>query len=297
MIIGDLNTRVVAAQLSLLFNIEAIFKRKGRRVTAFERVEELLFDPTVYGASERYYPLLHSSSFRQIVRTVANRRRPMTAGDVHLECRNINAEKICKILGKAVDFGLLTQRGDRYIPSKPVGFGPTFEWYVAEVCVNELSSIAYWGVKVKQTTGDYDVVVIRDNQVGYIECKSGKLSNITENDIANFLERERALAPQFSVYLVDGISRERLPYLVGFALQQRLYYKFGIPGIMNTEVSLEAEDYKNFIRLVPINSFFVATTRRSVAATLKEVFEFLTLVYDRSLPIENIAMKDQFGKA
>jgi hypothetical protein len=163
--------------------------------------------------------------------------------------------------------------------------------------VNELSSIAYWGVKVKQTTGDYDVVVIRDNQVGYIECKSGKLSNITENDIANFLERERALAPQFSVYLVDGISRERLPYLVGFALQQRLYYKFGIPGIMNTEVSLEAEDYKNFIRLVPINSFFVATTRRSVAATLKEVFEFLTLVYDRSLPIENIAMKDQFGKA
>jgi len=62
-------------------------------------------------------------------------------------------------------------------------------------------------------------------------------------------------------------------------------------------VSLEAEDYKNFIRLVPINSFFVATTRRSVAATLKEVFEFLTLVYDRSLPIENIAMKDQFGKA
>jgi len=270
MIIDDLDTSVATAQLRLLFDIEAIFKRRGRRVTAFENVEEVLFDPTVYGASEKYYPLFHSSSFRQIVRTVANRQLPVTANDVLLEFHDLDADKVSKVLEKAVEFGLLVQQGDRYLPSKPVGFGSTFEWYVAAVCMQELSSIAYWGVKVEQMTGDYDVVVIRGNQIGYIECKSGKFSNITQNDISNFLHRERALAPQFSIYLVDGISRENLPVLGRFALEQKLSYKFGIPGVMDTDVSLEAEEYKNFVRLIPINSFFVAT-RESLASTLREV--------------------------
>lgn len=296
MIIDDLDTSVAAAQLRLLFDIEAIFKRRGRRVTAFENVEEVLFDPTVYGATEKYYPLFHSSSFRQIVRAVANRQLPVTANDILLECRDLDADKVSKVLENAVEFGLLVQQGDRYLPSKPVGFGSTFEWYVAAVCMQELSSIAYWGVKVEQMTGDYDVVVIRGNQIGYIECKSGKFSNITQKDIANFLHRERVLAPQFSVYLVDGISRENLTVLGRFALEQKLNYKFGIPGVMHTDVSLEAEEYKNFVRLIPINSFFVAT-RESLASTLREVYEFLTLVYDRSLPTENIAMKDKFRQA
>jgi hypothetical protein len=141
--------------------------------------------------------------------------------------------------------------------------------------------------------GDYDVVIVRGNQIGYIECKSGKFSNITQTDIANFLYRERVLAPQFSVYLVDGISRENLSVLERFALEQKINYRVGIPGVMNTELSLEAEEYKNFFRLIPINSFFV-TTKEPVASTLREVYEFLTLVYDRSLPTENLAMKDKF---
>ena len=62
---------------------------------------------------------------------------------------------------------------------------------------------------------------------------------------------------------------------------------------MNTGVSLRAEEYKNFIRLTPINSFFVAP-RESLASSLREIYEFITLVYDRTLPTENMAMKDNF---
>jgi hypothetical protein len=295
-IIGDLDTRVAAAQLSLLFDIEAIFKRRGRRVISFERVEDLLFDPTVYGNSEKYYPLFHSSSFRQIVRTVANKQRPVTANQVLTECHDFDRDKVSETLEKAVEFGLLVQQGDSYIPSNSVGFGSTFEWYIAAICIEELSSIAYWGVNVEQMTGDYDVIVVRGNQIGYIECKSGKFSNITQNDIASFLHRELVLAPKFSIYLVDGISRENLSVLSRFALEQKLNYKFGIPGVMDTDVSLVAEEYKNFVRLIPINSFFVAP-RESLASTLREVYEFLTLVYDRSLPTENMAMKDKFKQA
>lgn len=66
MIIGELNTELAAAQLRLLFDIAAIFKRRGRLVSGYEEVSQLLFDPTPYDAFERYYPLFHSSAFRRV---------------------------------------------------------------------------------------------------------------------------------------------------------------------------------------------------------------------------------------
>ena len=293
MIIGDLDTRVAAGQLRLLFDIEAIFKRRGRRVAAFEDPNELLFDSTLYDAFEKYYPVFHSSAFRRIVRSVANSQGALSIDEIRSECPDLKIEKIDDVLERAIQLELLVSRDAKYLPSRSVGFGPTFEWYVAAVCIEELSSIAYWGVKVENLTGDYDVVLIRENQVGYIECKSGKLSNIDRSDIKNFLERERILAPQFSIYLVDGISRQSLATLVGFALEQKLEYEFQMPGVMYTSVSLEAEDYINFVRLIPINSFFV-TARSSLASTLREIYEFLTLVCDRALPTENMASKARF---
>lgn len=293
MIIEDLDTRVAAAQLRLLFDIKAIFKRRGRRVATFENPDELLFDPTPYDAFEKYYPVFHSASFRRIVRVVANSGKGLTIEETKSECSDLTDERIKDVLDRAIQLQLLVVRDKKYFPSKTIGFGSTFEWYIAGVCVQELASVAYWGVKVENLTGDYDVVIIREGQIGYIECKSGKLSNIGRKDLENFLERERVLAPQFSIYLVDGISRGNLRVLVDFALEQKLKYGFEIPGIMNTHVSLEAEDYRNFVRLIPINSFFVSV-KDSVSSALREIYEFLTLVCNRALPTENMAAKVNF---
>lgn len=183
--------------------------------------------------------------------------------------------------------------GGAYGPSKPVGFGPTFEWYVAAVCSETLASIAYWGVHVEGLDGDYDVVVVRDTQVGYIECKCGNVGNITRDDIASYLRRERLLAPQFSVYLVDGASLERVDTLVAYALEQSGEYALEMPGIMTTEVTLSAERYRDFVRLVPINAFFVGA-QRPISSILRQVYEFLTLVCDRHVQTENRAAKSQF---
>ncbi len=295
MIIDDLNTGVVAAQLNLLFGIESIFKRRGRLVSASEDIGQLLFDPTPYDAFERYYPMFHSSAFRRVVGLVANSQKAISLEEIVTKCSDLKTERIKEILDKAVTSGLLHSEGVSYLPSNRIGFGPTFEWYVAAVCQEELASIAYWGVKVEKLIGDYDVVLVRENQVGYIECKSGRLSNITRKDVENFLERERVLSPQFSIYLVDGVSRESLNTLVNFSLEQRREYEYEMIGVMNTSVSLEAEEYANFVRLVPINAFFLATTN-SVITALREVYEFLTLVCDRGLPTENIAAKEKFRR-
>lgn len=293
MIIGDFDTRDAAAQLWLLFDIEAIFKRRGRKVASYENLNELLFDPTPIDAFEKYYPVFHSSSFRRVLSLIANSKNGLTFESIQADCSNLHDSQITIILNKAVELGLLHFHSSKYIPSNALGFGPTFEWYVAMVCIEELSSWAYWGVKVENLTGDYDVVLIRENQIGYIECKSGRLSNITKSHIKNYLIRERVLAPQFSVYLVDGISRDSLNTIVSYALEQKLEYEFEMPGVMNTKVSLEAEEYKNFVRLIPINSFFVSA-QGSIASSLREIYEFLTLVCDRSLPTENMAAKDKF---
>ena len=116
---------------------------------------------------------------------------------------------------------------------------------------------------------------------------------LTENEVKNFLIRERILAPQFSIFLVDGISPENLKLLADYALKEASYYDFGIPGVMESNILLEIENHKNFFRLIPINSFFVSI-QRSVASSLREIYEFLTTVCDRNLPMENISEKRKY---
>jgi hypothetical protein len=293
MIIGNFDTRIAEAQLRLLFHIESIFNRRGRKVATFENPNELLFDPSPIDAFDKYYSAFNSSSFRRIIGLIANNREGLTIDKIKDSCSDLKEDKIAEVLEKAAALEIINSRNQVYTSTRPVNFGTTFEWYVCAVCVNELSSIAYWGVNVENLTGDYDVILVRENQIGYIECKSGRLGNIDKNDIKYFLERERVLAPQFSIYLVDGISRDSLKTLVDYALEQKLEYSFEIPSVMDTTISLETEDYKNFVRLIPINSFFVSV-RQSLTSTLKEIYEFLTLVCDRTLPTENMAAKGKF---
>ncbi len=143
MIIEDLDTRVAAAQLRLLFDIKAIFKRRGRRVATFENPDELLFDPTPYDAFEKYYPVFHSASFRRIVRVVANSGKGLTIEETKSECSDLADEQIKDVLDRAIQLQLLVLKDEKYFPSKTIGFGPTFEWYIAGVCIQELASVAY----------------------------------------------------------------------------------------------------------------------------------------------------------
>ena len=222
MILGDLDTGVAAAQLNLIFSIKAIFKRRGRKVASYERLDELLFDPTPLHAGKKYYTALDSSSFRRIISTIANNNTKLRLNDIKSKCSGISDDKINEHLETAMELELISKDEDKFQPSRQVTFGATFEWYVACLCIQELSSFAYWGVKVEGLTGDYDVVLIRENQIGYIECKSGNFSNISSDDIKSFLERERILTPHFSIYIVDNISRGNISRLAEYALEQKL---------------------------------------------------------------------------
>ena len=295
MIIGTFDTRKAESQLDLLFNIEAIFKRRALKITALEKVEKLLFDydPRNWQNNVKFYEAFKSTSFRRVVSQVANSENTLSSEEIQSDNTSLTLEQVKGYLDKANELGLIESDGENFKRKNSMGFGSTLEWYVAAICCDELASIAYWGVEVEGLQGDYDVVLVRENQVGYIECKSGNCSNITKEEILNFLERERKLSPRFSIFLVDGVSREMLPSLVEHALSYTKNYEFEIPGSMTFEPGIETEDYKNFIRLNPINSFFVSV-EDSIDKSLREVYRFLTVVRDRTLSLENKAAKDTF---
>jgi hypothetical protein len=167
---------------------------------------------------------------------------------------------------------------------------------VAAVCANDLGSVAYWGVEIGDLPSDYDVIVVRDTQVGYIECKSGRFSSITCDDVASFLERERLLAPQFSVFLADGMSADSAEKLARRALEGSQEYDLEMPGMMGQSGTLGAEYYEDFVRVIPINAFFIGAGRRPLLRdTLRRVYQFLTAVCDRNVRMENRAAKERFG--
>lgn len=293
MIISGLDTSKAADQLSLLFDIEAIFKRRGRLVLAYEDDEKLLFDPSDSQACESCYQALSSNSFRRIVGLVANSEAPLSFEAIQSECTDLTESKVQSQLARAVDLCMIRSSTEAYEPVSTVGFGSTFEWYVAAVCIEELASISYWGVQVEDLSGDYDVVVIRENQLGYIECKTGRFSNITGEDVKNSLVRASVLGSNFTIFLVDQISRENVDVLARYALEQEDSYRFEVPG---GSILFKEESYRNFVRIMPINTFILSVADRSVGVALKEIYQFLTLVPGRALPsMENEAAKEQFG--
>lgn len=292
MIISGLDTRQAKAQLDQLFGVEHIFRRRGRTVTESERVDRLLFKVDAHGWNQDVFEAMRSTSFRRVVATVANSEATITSGELS-KSHGLQIEKVVTKLQQAAHLGLILERDGAYVRSSPKTFGASLEWFVAATCMAELSSVAYWGVRVDGIDGDYDVVLSREGQIGYIECKSGRLGQLSGDDISRFLEREQALAPQFSIFLLDGVSRERVRALADAAVRFQQWYMFDTPTGMPSVTMITIEEYKNFVRIRPLNAFFVEA-QRSIREAIREVYEFLTVVCDRHLVLENTAAKFRF---
>jgi hypothetical protein len=174
--------------------------------------------------------------------------------------------------------------------------GDLLEWFVANCLQREFSCLSYWGVMVEGLPNDYDVVVYRGTEIGYIECKGGQPQDIDDSQIREFLSREIALSPAFSVFLADSVNTARLGTIAQRFLAQKGMYEYEVPGMMDTGIDLDVERYKNFVRVIPINCFIVSGDRKLTTA-FDEVFQFLTVVCDRPMLFENIEAKKRFKKA
>ncbi|MDP3435498.1 MAG: hypothetical protein Q8T04_21400 [Bacteroidota bacterium] len=94
----------------------------------------------------------------------------------------------------------------------------TYEWYIGELLVRKFSAFSYsYGVEINNIkrnststeSGDFDIIsVLRNTNLIYIECKSGKFKNIEQKHILKCIERGLSIHCELSIMAIDDIIDE-----------------------------------------------------------------------------------------
>lgn len=181
--------------------LEAILKKRGFRIYKKEPAENLLIPRP--GAIDDYYRMMHKYSFRLFLRDVIKQQDHFSAEDV---TRYATLEKTSEYISYLKKAGLIRKTRNAFSLVKQVkSFGPTLEWYIAEILKREFGAETVWGVKFKRPGigGDYDVIAKLDGLILYAEVKSSPPKQIFENEISAFLDRVSDLSPDIAIFLMD----------------------------------------------------------------------------------------------
>jgi hypothetical protein len=182
--------------------LATVLKRRGFTVYKKEPAEDLLLP--LAGFIDRYYELLHKYSFRLFLRDAIKHQNRFTA---KLLTRYSTTRTVRSYIRKLAEMGLAEGQGDAFrLAKRPVqSFGPTLEWYVAELLEQHFGAEVLWGVKFRRPNvgGDYDVLARLDSILLYAEVKSSPPKQIYDSEVSAFLDRVDDLAPDIAVFLMD----------------------------------------------------------------------------------------------
>jgi hypothetical protein len=182
--------------------LDMLLKRRGFRVYKKEPPDDLLVPDEPF--RDGFYANLHKYSFRLFLRDVIKHQDRFTLEEV---TRYSTTRVIRTYLNFLIDIRLINEGDAGFTLShRPItSFGPTLEWYVAELLRREFGAEALWGVKFRRPNvgGDYDVLAKLDGSLLYIEVKSSPPKQVTDSEVVAFLDRVQDLSPEFSVFLMD----------------------------------------------------------------------------------------------
>ncbi len=202
--------------------LAALLRRRGFRVYKQADDTDLLLPAE--GLRDDFYGLLHKYSFRLFLRDVIKHQDRFDAG---LLTRYSTARTVRAYIARLLALGLAAPAGEGYrLSGRPVlSFGPTLEWYVAELLQREYGAETLRGVKFRRPRvgGDYDVIARLDGSLCYLEVKSSPPKQIYDSEIAAFLDRMEDLAPDLAVFLMDTELRmkDKLAPMFEKALAER----------------------------------------------------------------------------
>ena len=183
-------------------SLEMLLKRRGFQVYKKEQADDLLVPDEPFRDS--FYELLRKYSFRLFLRDVIKHQDRFTHDQV---TRYSTPRVIRSYVNYLVESGLVQEGAAGYVlKRRPVtSFGPTLEWYVAELLRREFGAEVLWGVKFRRPRvgGDYDVLAKLDGSLLYLEVKSSPPKQVYDSEIAAFLDRVEDLVPELSLFLMD----------------------------------------------------------------------------------------------
>jgi hypothetical protein len=179
-----------------------ILKRRGFRVYKKEPPDDLLLPDEPF--RDEFYTGLHKYSFRLFLRDIIKHQDRFTLEEV---TRYSTTRITRSYLQYLLDIKMVTEGpAGCTLTRRPVtSFGPTLEWYVAELLKREFGAEALWGVKFRRPKvgGDYDVLAKLDGSLLYVEVKSSPPKQVTDSEVTAFLDRVEDLSPELSVFLMD----------------------------------------------------------------------------------------------
>jgi hypothetical protein len=199
--------------------VERLLKMRGMKVFRKNPTDRLFFPPDFSPFyKSRFYEMMKKYSFRLVLRDMIKYQNRFRIQDLTHYCSPKVAQGYCNLL---CEMGTIIENGRgiyRTCVSPLYSFGPTLEWFVAEMFKKEFASPAIYGVSVKQTRsgGDYDVIASWNGRLVYVEAKSSPPKGIELNEVTTFFSRIEDLLPEGAFLFNDTQLRMKDKLVVMF---------------------------------------------------------------------------------
>jgi hypothetical protein len=175
----------------------------------------------------RLYEMMKKYSFRLVLRDMIKYQDQFRIQELTHYCSSKVVKGYCNLL---CEIGAIVKDGRgkyRTRVSPLYSFGPTLEWFVAEMFKREFASPAIYGVSVKNTPsgGDYDVIASWNERLVYVEVKSSPPKGVEQNEISTFFSRMDDILPDVVFLFNDTQLRMKDKLVVMF--EEELQRRYG----------------------------------------------------------------------
>jgi len=200
-------------------SVEKMLKMRGIEIFRKNPTDRLFFPPDLsFSCKTRFYEMMKKYSFRLVLRDMIKHQDRFQTQDLTHYCSTKVVGGYCDLLceiGAIIKSG----RGGYRTRLSPIySFGPTLEWFIAEMFKREFASPAIYGVHVKETPagGDFDVITSWNRRLVYVEVKSSPPRGIELSEISTFFSRMEDLLPEVAFLFNDTQLRMKDKLVVMF---------------------------------------------------------------------------------
>jgi hypothetical protein len=210
------------------FYAEKMLRMRGIKVFRKNPTDRLFFPPDLSSLHKaRFYEMMKKYSFRLVLRDIIKYQDRFRINNLTHYCSSMVAQGYCNLL---CEMGMIIKKGKgefRTRISPLYSFGPTLEWFIAEMFKKEFASPAIYGVSVKNTPsgGDYDVIASWNQKLIYVEVKSSPPKGVEQNEISTFFSRMDDLLPEVAILFEDTQLRMKDKLVVMF--EEELGRRYG----------------------------------------------------------------------
>jgi hypothetical protein len=219
---------IKAASVEDPLPVEKKLRMRGIKVFRKNPTDRLFFPPDLSPFHKtRFYEMMKKYSFRLVLRDIIKYQDGFRILDLTRYCSSRVVRGYCDLLCE-METVIKDGRGKYRTRVSPLySFGPTLEWFIAEIFKREFASPAFYGLSVKNTLsgGDYDVIAAWNQRLVYVEVKSSPPKGIEQNEISTFFSRMDDILPDVAFLFNDTQLRMKDKLVVMF--EEELARRYG----------------------------------------------------------------------